>query len=151
MTALLSRLPSPSLVAPTQPAEAKGVQVGDLVLTIDGHSLAGQRIRDVFAERIAAGQWPAARHVLVLLRGAATPPDDACASSAAQLLQTLRTPIEEQQEWLAKAEQLAGGQQAVAVDQMRNSAEARSPLRGGQTPPSQQRSSLRALLPSKRV
>ena len=40
-----------------QPAATKGVRLGDKLLSIDGHSLGGRRIRDVFAEDIAAGQW----------------------------------------------------------------------------------------------
>jgi hypothetical protein len=69
-----SHTPRTRLALPrTQPAEAEGVKLGDRLLSIDGHSLAGKRIRDVFAERIAAGEWPAARHELVLLRVGAAP------------------------------------------------------------------------------
>ena len=63
--------PHARLRSRVQPASAKDVRLGDRLLSIDGHSLAGRRIRDVFAEDIAAGQWPAARHELVLQRGAA--------------------------------------------------------------------------------
>lgn len=58
----------PSHVPSVQPAAANGVRVGDKLLSIDGHDIAGRRVRDVFAASIAAGEFPAARHELVLQR-----------------------------------------------------------------------------------